>query len=133
MAEVAISLPFMIDSYGKVNSTTDQSKMWQDRVLSVIGTAIRERVMRQGFGTEIPYTVFETSEEAATTIEREVEHAFNEQLPLLRLQEVTTLNDDYTNMLNVTIIYATPNQKQVTTTIGLVSILGNTPTAQENL
>jgi phage baseplate assembly protein W len=131
MAEVAISLPFSIDPYGKVTSTTDQPKIWADRVRSVIGTALRERVMQPLFGTEVPFTVFETTEEAESTIENTVQHAFDEQLPLLRLQEVTTTFDEYTNAVNVNVVYALPNQETVDTTLALISLVGNTPINEE--
>lgn len=131
MAEVAISLPFAVDAYGKINSTIDQTKIWADRVRSVVGTALRERVMQPLIGTEIPFTVFETTEAAESIIETTVQHAFEEQLPLLRLQEVTTTTDEYSSAVNVSIIYALPNQEQVTTTLALVSIVGNTPITEE--
>jgi phage baseplate assembly protein W len=131
MAEVAISLPFSIDPYGKVTSTIDQPKIWGDRVRSVVGTALRERVMQPLFGTEIPFTVFETTEEAEATIETTVQQAFEQQLPLLRLQSVTTNFDEYTNYLSVVIIYALPNQDIVETTLAVISIVGNTPINEE--
>jgi phage baseplate assembly protein W len=131
MAEVAISLPFAVDAYGKVNTTIDQAKIWADRVRSVIGTALRERVMQPLVGTEIPFTVFETTEAAESIIETTVQHAFEEQLPLLRLQEVSTTTDESLSAVNVSIIYALPNQEQVTTTLALVSIVGNTPIIEE--
>lgn len=130
-AEVAISLPFAIDAYGKVNTSVDQTKIWADRVRSIIGTAIRERVMQPLIGTEIPFTVFETTETAEATIETAVQHAFDEQLPLLRLQEVITNTDESLSSVNVSIVYALPNQEQVTTTLALVSITGNTPITEE--
>jgi phage baseplate assembly protein W len=51
MAEKTIALPFSVDPYGKVTVASDQSKIWADRVRSVIGTFLRERVMRPEFGT----------------------------------------------------------------------------------
>ena len=57
MSEIAMSLPFSIDPYGKVSSTTDQKKIWADKVRSVLGTALRERVMLPTFGTLIPYEI----------------------------------------------------------------------------
>ena len=85
MAESAIFLPFSINAYGNVSSTTSQSKVWADRVLSVIGTTIRERVMRPSFGTIIPYALFENSETASEEISAEVEKAFASQLTLLKI------------------------------------------------
>lgn len=131
MAEITMSLPFMIDSYGKVNTTDQQSKIWTDRVRSVIGTALGERVMRPEFGTEIPFAEFQTTEDAASQIETTVLQSFEQQLSRLRLQEVTTAFDEYTGAMNVSIVYALPNQDIVTTTLGFASIRGNNPPIEE--
>jgi phage baseplate assembly protein W len=131
MAEIAMSLPFMIDSYGKINTTDQQSKIWTDRVRSVIGTALGERVMRPEFGTEIPFAEFQTSSDAASQIETTVLQSFEQQLSRLRLQAVTTAFDDYTGAMNVSIVYALPNQDIVTTTLGFASIRGNNPPIEE--
>lgn len=133
MAEKAVALPFSIDSYGKIASTQDQSKIWADRVRSVIGTSIRERVMRPTFGTLIPFALFETDSTAESQITIEVSQAFTQQLPLLTLQNVTIKVDDYTNVLNVEVIYALPNNETVSTIVGLVLIDGANPIYQELL
>jgi phage baseplate assembly protein W len=131
MAEIGIALPFAIDSYGKVNVTDQQPKLWADRVRSVIGTAIGERVMRPEFGSEIPYADFKTADDASAQIEQTVLNSFQVQLSKLRLQSVTTSLDEYTGTVNVTIVYALPNQDLVTTTLGFASIIGNNPTVKE--
>ena len=114
MAEIGIALPFAIDAYGKVNVTDQQPKLWADRVRSVIGTAIGERVVRPEFGSEISYAEFKTANDASAQIENTVVHSFETQLNKLRLQGVTTTLDEYTGTLNVTIVYALPNQDLVT-------------------
>lgn len=133
MAEIGIALPFSIDSYGKVNTTDQQPKLWADRVRSVVGTAIGERVMRPEFGSEIPYAEFKTAEDASSQIENTVLHSFETQLGKLRLQTVTANLDEYTGTINVTIVYALPNQEIVTTTLGFASINGNNPTVKETM
>ena len=133
MAEVAISLPFSIDPYGRVGSTQDQTKIWADKVRSVIGTALRERVMRPKFGTDIPLAVFENQEDAQTQIEFEVNQAFNEQLQKLTLQSVDSVFDEYTGIMQVEVIYALPNDEVTSTSIGLIRIQGNTIAIEENL
>lgn len=131
MAEKAISLPFSIDPYGRVSFTTLQSKIWADRVRSVLGTFLRERVMRPNFGTLIPYALFETETSATIQIENEVEKAFNQQLPLLRLQSTNVTFDEYSNVVTVEVIYALPNNETVSTVVGLVLIQGANPPYQE--
>ena len=133
MAEVTISLPFKIDSYGKVSSSSDQQRIWADRVRSVIGTAVKERVMRPLFGTEIPYSVFNTQEDAEVLIQRETQAAFETQLPLLTLQSVTTTFDEFTGIINVSTVYGLPNDTQVETVVGIAYIQGTNPIYEETL
>lgn len=133
MAEVAISLPFRIDPYGKVAVSRDQQKIWADRVRSVLGTALKERVMQPLFGTEIPYSVFHTEDDASTLIERETQAAFETQLPLLSLQSVTTTFDEFTGIISVSTVYDLPNNTQVETVIGIAYIQGTNPIYQETL
>jgi len=42
----AISFPFTLDPFGKTTSTTDQRKIYQDKVLTLLSTAVGERPMR---------------------------------------------------------------------------------------
>lgn len=133
MAQKAIALPFSIDSYGKVSSTQSQSKIWSDRVKSVLGTSLRERVMRPNFGTLIPYTLFNSETEATAQIQSEVEKAFAQQLDLLTLQQTNVTSDIYTNTLTVEVIYGLPNDEVTSTLIGLVFSQGANPIYEELL
>lgn len=127
----AISLPFSIDSFGKIATTTDQAKIWADKVRSVLGTSIRERVMRPTFGTLIPFSLFNSIDNAVDEIEDEVRRAFSKQLQILSLSSVDVKQDVYTNELKITVVYSLPNQETVKTTIGYVAIRGVTPIYEE--
>lgn len=131
MAEVSFSLPFTIDAYGKVASTSDYSKLWADRVRVTLGTALGERVMRPEFGSLIPFTVFNGEEDATSTIETEVRYVFGNQLNLLTLSQTDVTFDEYTGVISVTVVYALPNRDEVTTTVGIVTVRGTNPTAEE--
>jgi len=131
--EKAISLPFSIDSFGAVGSTTEQPKIWADRVRSVLGTSLRERVMKPTFGTLIPFSLFNSVENAVHEIKDEVTKAFNKQLPLLKLTAVDVSQAQVTNELTISVTYALPNQEVAKTTIGYVSIQGNIPLYEELL
>jgi len=132
MVEKAISLPFSLDPYGRITYTTNQNKIWQDKVLSVIGTTFRERVIRPRFGTLIAAKAFDNETLAETEIQSEIEYAFNTQLGLLTLESVSASFDEYTNTTNVEIVYGLPNNESVSTTIGLVTIDQNSTPRQEN-
>jgi phage baseplate assembly protein W len=133
MAEKTIALPFSIDPYGKISVTSDQSKIWADRVRSVMGTFLRERVMRPEFGTDVPYSVFNTQEAAQQEISTETAQAFSQHLPLLTLDSVSSSFDSYSGVINVTITYKLPNDIVVDTTIGILTVRGNIPPYEENL
>ena len=75
---------------------------------------------------------FDNESLAETEVQAEVEYAFNTQLSLLTLKSVTTSYDSYTGNTNVEIIYDLPNNQTVSTTVGLVSINGNSTPYQEN-
>jgi phage baseplate assembly protein W len=131
MAEVSMSLPFSIDPFGKVTQTTDQAKIWSDRVRSVIGTGLQERAMRPALGTAIPSAIFDSQDNAASLIQKEVETSFSNQLPILKLQTVNSVYDQYTGIMNVSIVYNLPNNQQANVNIGLATIQGNAPITQE--
>jgi phage baseplate assembly protein W len=130
--ERAISLPFSIDSYGNVSSTKDQTKIWADKVRSVVGTTVGERVMRTDFGTQIPYATFNGRQVVADATKRELYTAFAKFLPALTLQEVdVTFSED--TLVSADVTYALPNQEEVTITVGLAYIAGDAPIYEEFL
>jgi len=134
--ELALSLPFSVNPYGRISTTTERSKIWQDRVRSVIGTFLGERVMRPNFGADVVDAVHETSEEAVIIIETQVRQAFNTYLPTLTLTDVITNYDESTGIMEVEIVYSLPEatvEDVSSTTIGLVRIAGNLPPLQEKL
>jgi phage baseplate assembly protein W len=133
MAEKALSLPFSIDSYGNISSTSEQSKIWTDRVRSVLGTTVRERVMRSGFGTLIPFSLFDTESSAMSQVKTEVNKAFITQLALLRLDKTTVTVDEYTRVLTIEVVYALPNNEVVSTVVGVALIDGANPIYEELL
>ena len=134
--ELALSLPFSVNPYGRISTTTERSKIWQDRVRSVIGTFLGERVMRPNFGADVVDAVHETSEEAVIIIETQVRQAFNTYLPTLTLTDVITNYDESTGIMEVEVVYSLPEatvEDVSSTTIGLVRIAGNLPPLQEKL
>ena len=129
--EKAISLPFSIDTFGMLGTTTDQSKIWADRVRSVLGTSLRERVMRPTLGTLIPFSLFNGIETAVVEIKDEVQSAFGKQLSLLTLKNTEVQHDIYNNVLTITVTYSLPNQEINKTTIGYITIRGTLPLYEE--
>lgn len=105
MAERAITMPFSFDSSGAVSYSRDIRKIWQDRVVMVIMTRLRERIMRPAFGSEVHEYVFETEQAAATEIKGAISVAFSKWLPSLQLLEVEVSKDQLDGYLVVDVFY----------------------------
>jgi phage baseplate assembly protein W len=89
--------------------------------------------MRPNFGTLIPYSIFNSEDNAVGEITNEVRRAFSEQLSLLSLQTVSVNSDSYTNTLSVEVVYGLPNNEIVSTLVGLVLVPGAKPIYEELL
>ena len=131
MLEKSISIPFSIDTFGMVGTTTEQSKLWADRVRSVLGTSLRERVMRPTLGTLIPFSLFNNIENAISEIKEEVTRAFGRQLQLLTLKDTYIEEDSLNSSLKITVTYQLPNQEINKTSIGYITIRGTLPMYEE--
>ena len=131
ISEYAISLPFKIDDFGNIATATSQSKIWADRVRSVIGTAVGERVMRVNFGTEIPINFFENVFSVSETIKEEVNQAFFNNLPELELEETIVVIDELLGLVTAEIKYFLPNRDKTAITIGIARINPNQPLEEE--
>ena len=115
--ERTISFPFRIQN-GSVAATTDYQKVWQDRVLAAVGTAIGERPMdRVNYGTTIAKTLWANPEEAAEIATEQVPIAFAKHLPYLSLSGVEVYevegNDFETEHLLIEVNYILPNGDEV--------------------
>ena len=137
ISEIAMTLPFTISAYGSVAQTTDQNKIWADRVRSVVGTLVGERVMRPKFGSNIPQNIFENESDKQSTLaaklEDEIDGVFAKFLPLLTLNSVQVSFDDFENVVTAEIIYSLPNEELVTTNLGISTISSTSPITQETL
>jgi phage baseplate assembly protein W len=126
--EYAISLPFRIDDFGNVQHNTSQSKIWADRVKSVIGTSFGERVMLMGeYGTEIPINFFENMSEISEKVKSEVRRAFSTNLPTLELVETIVTLEETIGTVYVEVLYLLPSKEQNAVVIGLATISPNSP------
>lgn len=111
----AMSLPFSFDSAGLVNHTSDESKIWQDRITIVLMTYIGERVMRPSFGSQVPSHVFENLETAKTLTTQAIGDAFERWLSALSLQGITYTVDPIDFYLVADIHYTYGPSKQIET------------------
>lgn len=96
-----ISLPFSFDPiYGGLNTTSDDQKTWQDRVVIVVMTLFSERVMMPSYGSTAREAVFENYTDIPPFLENSISLAFSKWLPELTFTglEASTDSDGYLNM-----------------------------------
>jgi hypothetical protein len=122
---VAIALPFSITTLGNVTATTDYKAIWAGKVLSVVGTAINERVMRVGFGTEIVETLFQNQDVVQENLDREIRKSFSSYLPDLVFVESKATLDETSNTFEVEIMYTLPDLTQDVLVVGSIEMSGN--------
>ena len=118
----AISLPFRIDGYGRVASTTDPSKIWADRVRSVLMTTFGERIMRPGFGSSVAEEVYDILDEVPELTYSAVSQAFSDFLPRLQFNDVQIVSEvEGDGTISLEVIYTLPDlvQDPVTQTVSL--------------
>lgn len=124
-ATVALSLPFSINTLGNVISTTDYRAIWAGKVLSVVGTAINERVMRVGFGTDINSSLFQNQDGVQENLDREIRKSFSLYLPDLIFVESRVTIDEESNTYELDVLYTLPDLTQDVLVVGSIAISGN--------
>lgn len=129
--ERAMITPFTIDPNGNVAYTTNQSKVWDERVVSVLGTVAGTRLQRQNFGLSMLTMPFDSREEVAEAMERAVYEAFTTWLPSLRLLSADVIQEGDDDV--VVVRYALPNLDVVTSQIivGQIALDGPNPATED--
>jgi phage baseplate assembly protein W len=84
----AISFPFTLDPFGKTASTTDQRKIYQDRVLTLLSTTVGERPMRPTYGTNIATAMFENQGNVEKAINDAIRSAISKWIPELTVNNI---------------------------------------------
>lgn len=111
MTERAISLPFSFDSSGSVAYTTDEKKIWQDRIVLVVMSRLGARVMRPTFGSKAPDAAFESQQTAESSIRQAIEVGFAQWLKPLTLTQVIVAVDPTDGYLVATVQYKYEKEK----------------------
>jgi phage baseplate assembly protein W len=118
----AISFPFTLDPFGKLTSTTTQEKIYQDRVLTLLSTAVGERPMRPTYGTNVAVAMFENQGKIEAAINDAIRTAISTWIPELTVEKIAVtgfLEDGQVAVeLNVTLPdFTTSNIKVLSTTL----------------
>jgi len=113
----AISFPFTLDPFGKTTSSTNQKKIYQDRVLTLLSTAVGERPMRPTYGTNIATAMFENQGKIERAINDAIRSAISKWLPELTVNKINIVGFLDTGAVTVEINITLPDFTEDSITI----------------
>ena len=119
----AISYPFTLNVFGETTSTTDQKKIYTDRVLTLLSTSIGERPMRPTYGTNLGLAMFENQGVAEVAIPAAIRSAIATWLPELTVNEINIKNFNDGGKVEVELFRTFPDY--TTGTISIYSVTLN--------
>lgn len=106
----AISLPFRLDGYGNVASSSDMSRIWADRVRTVVSTYPGERVIRPTFGTRLPEDLYEALSETRELVTGQLSESFSAWLPEVEFNGIEIEEyDEGQGTVRMSVNYSVPN------------------------
>lgn len=90
----AISFPFTLDPFGALETTDLPSKIWTDRVLTLLSTNIGQRPILTDYGTDIMRYLFENENNTALGVDQAIRSAIANWLPEISVKEISITNVD---------------------------------------
>ena len=106
---LVMDIPFNLGNLGRVATIPETDhKIYQNQVISVMGTNPGERIWYERYTAGIGDTLFENSDDAVGLIQKSISEAFVRWLPQLSFIKADTSYDQTTGLLDVTITYRTP-------------------------
>jgi phage baseplate assembly protein W len=118
----AISYPFTLNVFGETTSTTDQKKIYTDRVLTLLSTSIGERPMRPTYGTNLGLAMFENQGIAEVAIPAAIRSAISTWLPTLTVNEINIKNFNDGGKVEVELLLTFPDYTTGTITVKSVTL-----------
>jgi len=113
----AISFPFTLDPFGVVDSTTDQTKIYQDRVLTLLSTTVGERPMRPTYGTDVARAMFENQSDAKKAVDQAIRTAISTWIPEVEVNAVNVNTFDDSGKVSVEVNVVLPDFTSTTVNV----------------
>lgn len=112
----AISFPFAQDVFGVTASTSNQAKIYLDRLLTLLSTNKGQRPMLPDYGTDVGAALFENDNDFPAAIEVAITNAIARWMPDVSLAniEISELN---TGQVNVSVTILLPNGQSTSLTV----------------
>jgi phage baseplate assembly protein W len=105
----AINYPFTLDALGRINSTSDNNKIYLDKILTLLSTPASQRPMNPTYGTDIFRALYETGQDYEQAIRESVLRAMSIHLPQITVDSITISDTDDSGTSNVEIYFTFPD------------------------
>lgn len=104
-----INYPFTLDVLGKITTTQDDSKIYLDRILTLLSTPSFFRPMRPRYGTNIFRALYETGHDYEQAVREAILRAMSLYLPQIIVDNISILDPDESGNSNVEISFIFPD------------------------
>ncbi len=117
---ISISYPFTLNN-GKVESTSSATKIYTDRVLTLLSTNIGQRPILQTYGANMDYALFENDNDLTLAVQSAAGEALKKWIPKIGLTTVTVSPIDSNGSADVEIIVNLPDNTTSSVSINSAS------------
>jgi len=109
VASTSINYPFTLDPLGRIVSTSDDNKIYLDKIMTLLSTMVGQRPMNPAYGTDLLRALYESGEDYDLALREAIDRAMATFLPAVSLQEVTIKEPDSSGVSMVSISFSFPD------------------------
>ena len=113
----AINYPFTLDLFGKLDAVTTESKVYLDRLLTLLSTPIGQRPWNPDYGTDIARALFENDNDFFVAVRTAITDAIARWLPELRVAALSLEEVNVDGYANIAITVELPNDRLASVSI----------------
>jgi phage baseplate assembly protein W len=114
---IGIDYPFRLDSYGRIETTSKQQKIYTDRILTLLSTIVGQRAMRPEYGVDLTRGIYESGGAYNQGLRVAITKAISQFLPLLSLQDVRITVPGEDGISKVEVSVTLPDLSEGTVTV----------------
>jgi phage baseplate assembly protein W len=117
MSLYSINFPYTFDPEGVLENNRSASKMYLDRVVTLLSTNIGQRPMLLDYGVDWSTSLFENDQDAILAIPEAIGSAMDRWLPDIQIQDIRLNSDENNGTVKVFLTLILPNNNVANLTI----------------
>lgn len=121
----ALSYPFTLDVFGVAETTENQTKIYTDRLITLLSTAVGERPMRPTYGTNVAAALFENENNLKRAVTDAIRVAVKRWIPEITVQNISVVNLTQDGKVNVEVSIVLPDFTSATVQVSSATLNPN--------